>query len=178
LSLFSIEELKALSSDRARQSREIAARIIAEDIARKNPNRISHRFPCPAKKMGVGHNKHTAFFDIPPESNHGMPLECSHALCRKGRLKFVYCKYCNQPVSRMKFEERHSHPEHLLLNFADNGDDDDEGDGNGAGKELLDADPANTDPCQNQKTKEAQDGIKLQNINEGTTTAIDHIEAL
>ena len=73
------------------------------------------KFPCPAKKMGPAHNRATAYFIIPPNSPHGMPLICSHALCRRGRLKFVYCKYCRQPVSRMKFDERHAHPEQVLL---------------------------------------------------------------
>jgi hypothetical protein len=117
--LLSIETLKDMSSQRAKESKDIAARILAEDKEKQKSPENNH-FPCPAKKMGPAHNRNTAFFSIPLGSLHGMPLMCSHALCRKGRLKFVYCKYCNQPVSRMKFDERHAHPEQLLMAFADN----------------------------------------------------------
>jgi hypothetical protein len=118
LPLLSMEALKDMSSKRARESKDIAARILAED-KEKQQSPEDNRYPCPAKKMGPAHNKNTAHFNVPPKSPHGMPLICSHALCRKGRLKFVYCKYCNQPVSRMKFDDRHAHPEQLLMAFAD-----------------------------------------------------------
>mmetsp|Transcript_14157 Transcript_14157/g.16244 ORF Transcript_14157/g.16244 Transcript_14157/m.16244 type:complete len:322 (+) Transcript_14157:67-1032(+) len=118
--LMSIETLKGISIERSRLSKEIAARIIAEDTKDLSVTPEGNRYPCPAQKMGPAHNKNTAFFHIPTEKSkqHGLPLICSHALCRKRRLKFVFCKYCNAPVSRMKFEERHAHPEHILLALA------------------------------------------------------------
>jgi hypothetical protein len=119
--VLTMETLKDMSTRRARESKDIAARILAEDKARQK-SKISpenNMFPCPAKKMGPAHNRNTALFAIPVGSPHGMPLLCSHAMCRKGRLKFVYCRYCHQPVSRMKFDERHAHPEQLLMAFAD-----------------------------------------------------------
>lgn len=90
----SIQTLKDMSTKRARASKDIAARIMAQHqaVSTKCCDYTTTRFPCPAKKMGPAHNKTTAYFDIPPNSAHGMPLICSHALCRKGRLKFVYCK--------------------------------------------------------------------------------------
>ena len=119
--LLTMETLKDMSTRRARESQDIAARILAEDKARQQSKSSpeNNMFPCPAKKMGPAHNRNTALFAIPLGSPHGMPLLCSHALCRKGRLKFVYCRYCHQPVSRMKFDERHAHPEQLLMAFAD-----------------------------------------------------------
>jgi hypothetical protein len=132
LPLLSMEDLKDMSSKRARESKDIAARILAED-KEKQQSPEDNRYPCPAKKMGPAHNKNTAHFSVPPKSPHGMPLICSHALCRKGRLKFVYCKYCNQPVSRMKFDDRHAHPEQLLMAFADCSQDDKTGKKGGKG---------------------------------------------
>lgn len=91
----SIQTLKDMSTKRARASKDIAARIMAQHQTATVTccDYSMTRFPCPAKKMGPAHNKTTAYFDIPPNSAHGMPLICSHALCRKGRLKFVYCTY-------------------------------------------------------------------------------------
>lgn len=116
--LLSMETLKDMSTRRARQCKEIAARILAQGRREKH-SLENNRFPCPAKKMGPAHNRDTAFFSIPLQSPHGMPLICSHAMCCKGRVKFVYCYYCNQPVSRMKFDERHAHPEQLLMALSD-----------------------------------------------------------
>lgn len=116
--MLSMETLKDMSTRRAQQCKDIAARILAQGRKEK-PSHENNCFPCPAKKMGPGHNRSTAFFSIPAGSPHGMPLICSHAVCCKGRLKFVYCYYCNQPVSRMKFDERHAHPEQLLMALAD-----------------------------------------------------------
>jgi hypothetical protein len=116
--MLSMETLKDMSTRRAQQCKDIAARILAQGQKEK-PSHENNRFPCPAKKMGPAHNRVTAFFSIPAGSPHGMPLICSHAVCCKGRLKFVFCFYCNQPVSRMKFDERHAHPEQLLMALAD-----------------------------------------------------------
>ena len=118
--LLSMNTLKEMSRKRARERDEIAAKIMAEGQNKKcalTPSNNSVH-SCPAKKMDISHNRNNAYFVIKPDTNHGTALVCSHALCRMGRTKFVYCKFCEMPVSRMKFDERHAHPEQLLLAFA------------------------------------------------------------
>jgi hypothetical protein len=123
LSLLSLgKDILERHESRSMISQKIAAKILDESKKAEQllmTDRAHDRYPCPAKKMGPSHNRTTAYLKILPNTPHGMPLLCSHALCRKGRLKFVFCQYCNQPVSRMKFEQRHAHPEHLLLALSD-----------------------------------------------------------
>jgi hypothetical protein len=51
----------------------------------------------------------TAFFEVPVDAGHGEELVCSHPLCRQGRIKFLFCKYCDEPVAKRSFRINHDH---------------------------------------------------------------------
>jgi hypothetical protein len=51
----------------------------------------------------------TAFFEVENDASHGAELVCSFPACRNGGIKFVWCKYCEVPVSKRSFKSQHSH---------------------------------------------------------------------
>jgi hypothetical protein len=51
----------------------------------------------------------TAFFEVPANAVHGQELVCSHPICRQGRIKFLFCKYCDEPVAKRSFRINHDH---------------------------------------------------------------------
>ena len=53
--------------------------------------------------------RQTAYFIIPSGIKHGDGLQCSHALCKKKGIRFVYCTFCGIPVARVNFSTRHRH---------------------------------------------------------------------
>lgn len=53
----------------------------------------------------------TAFFEVPANAVHGEELVCSHPICRHGGIKFLLCKYCDEPVAKRSFRLNHSHKE-------------------------------------------------------------------
>jgi len=94
--------------------------------------RGSKIIPCRARGMSAEHNAHTAFFEVPkyePSSNqdaddnsslnsfassapkalHGLELVCSFPKCRNNGVKFLYCYYCGDAVSKRCFRSGHSH---------------------------------------------------------------------
>jgi hypothetical protein len=57
----------------------------------------------------------TAFFEVPANAAHGEELLCSHPRCRQGRIKFLLCKYCDEPVAKRSFRTNHDHKDLVAL---------------------------------------------------------------
>lgn len=51
----------------------------------------------------------TAYFAIPEGTPHGSDLICSHQFCREQGVKFQFCAYCQCPVAKRNFRNRHLH---------------------------------------------------------------------
>lgn len=80
------------------------------------------RLPCHARSVPPDHTEETAYFEIPPNVVHGMPLACSHPTCVRRaakRVRFRYCAVCYSVASSQNFHDRHSHSESIRTN-ADN----------------------------------------------------------
>lgn len=67
------------------------------------------RVPCRARGMPMAHNFKTAYFNIPPNIQHGDELLCSFPACRSAGAKFRYCLHCKVPVAKRNFRNRHKH---------------------------------------------------------------------
>ena len=61
----------------------------AQEPTRK---RSSRRLPCKARGMGESHTPANAYFDIPPDLQHGAVLACSHHACSGSGRRFRYCQ--------------------------------------------------------------------------------------
>ena len=48
---------------------------------------------------------------MPADIKHGDPLICSFSACRNRGVKFLYCSFCKDAVSKLNFRNRHNHPE-------------------------------------------------------------------
>jgi hypothetical protein len=57
-----------------------------------------------------GYHLQTAYLVIKEGMQHGDPLLCTHDVCRKRGVRFLYCAYCDEPVAKGNFSTRHSHP--------------------------------------------------------------------
>jgi len=68
---------------------------------------------CRARGISKDHNKKTAYFVIPDNVKHGADLLCSHAKCQNKGIRFVFCIVCDEPVAKINFKTRHSHPDVL-----------------------------------------------------------------
>ena len=73
------------------------------------------RVPCRARCMPTEHNAATAYFEIPNDAFHGMPLSCSMPKCRgqSGGPRFRYCK---GKLSR-QFHRKTRQASHLFVDF-------------------------------------------------------------
>jgi len=67
------------------------------------------KVPCRARGMTLDHNAKTAYFSIPDGTEHGQDLVCSHQLCREQGVKFQFCAFCQCPVAKRNFRNRHLH---------------------------------------------------------------------
>ncbi|KAG7369026.1 hypothetical protein IV203_031769 [Nitzschia inconspicua] len=65
--------------------------------------------PCRARGMPMDHNIHTAYFEIHKDTLHGGDLVCSYPACHNTGVRFLYCKYCNDAISRRGFKIKHAH---------------------------------------------------------------------
>mmetsp|Transcript_55065 Transcript_55065/g.81949 ORF Transcript_55065/g.81949 Transcript_55065/m.81949 type:complete len:264 (-) Transcript_55065:19-810(-) len=90
----------------------------------------NRRMLCKARSVPENHNAETAYFDIPPDIEHGCTLICSHPQCAASGRRFRFCKFCDLPVAKRNFQRRHSHgqpppPKDESNKRSDNEDDDD-----------------------------------------------------
>jgi hypothetical protein len=60
------------------------------------------RIPCRARSLSENHNNDTAYFEIPRNAPHGMPLQCSHEECMLSGRRFRYCE--GKEVISSKFD--------------------------------------------------------------------------
>jgi len=66
-------------------------------------------FPCRARGMPLDHNAKTAYFELLEAIEHGDDLKCAHPLCQGQGVKFQFCMYCDRPVAKRNFRNRHLH---------------------------------------------------------------------
>ena len=52
-----------------------------------------------------------AYFKISKETKHGDPLVCSFTACRDTGIKFRYCAYCKNAITKRQFDSQHQHQE-------------------------------------------------------------------
>jgi len=111
----SVQAVGTLSKSNAREEEEAEPSdfnsfILKSKAAREAIlQRGSRIIPCRARAMPMDHSSNTAFFEIPPGIRHGTELICSYPSCRNGGVKFLYCLYCDAPVSRRTFKTQHAH---------------------------------------------------------------------
>jgi len=87
-----------------------AAANNAPQTTKKKKRKSGHvRVPCRARGMPMAHNFKTAYFNIPPNIEHGDELLCSFPSCRIAGAKFRYCLHCKVPVAKRNFRNRHKH---------------------------------------------------------------------
>ncbi|KAG7336969.1 hypothetical protein IV203_016362 [Nitzschia inconspicua] len=72
-------------------------------------HRSSKILLCRARGMPMNHSGNTASLEIPVNALHGEDLVCSHPICRQGGIKFLLCKYCDEPVAKRSFYRNHGH---------------------------------------------------------------------
>lgn len=70
----------------------------------------------PLSLLLFGYSLQTAYLVINEGTQHGDSLLCSHVVCRKRGVRFLYCAYCDEPVAKGNFSTRHSHPGQVRKN--------------------------------------------------------------
>ena len=65
---------------------------------RPSPQRMS----CKARGLSSMHNADNAYFEIPIDAPHGLPLSCSHSECASSGRRFRYCQGKQYAIARMQ----------------------------------------------------------------------------
>ena len=72
---------------------------VSEEQPKKRICGSYRRIPCRARSLSIQHNGESAYFDVPRDAPHGMPLNCSHEECINSGRRFRYCNGKSPPCS-------------------------------------------------------------------------------
>lgn len=103
-------DLMNIDEDVLRRSHGMAGLKHCMEVSEEQPKKrlcgSYRRIPCRARSLSIQHNGESAYFDVPHDAPHGMPLNCSHEECINSGRRF---RYCNGK------SPRHSVPSHWDL---------------------------------------------------------------